>query len=410
MERGISTMATKKELEELGRKFIDLEIEVLNKTNTSIFENGVYNEQFLSIAEWSKGIKEFLMFEKYSNNNEATREFYQCLAELINKAYIRYKESLSNVDRLNLKVYLQITEILEQEQKIYDLERYQSSKEVIEAQEHLNNIVLSSYMNQLTKIKEVMKSDPMKEALQKVIENKEQKEVKESFSEAELKDFEYLYNLTKKGNETKLQEEIKKAQQSIDEAKKRQSRYEKQKIDNEKRRYNNNGNLEELKSNKNAIHNFFSNKQAVDSTIKVLENCLDYYYSLMFLNEFMTSLTIIDIQNQFYFMKPLDLMSYSKLEGGLEDILTVLHYKKIKSSSFENVAYKYISLSLFDNDKFYTASDSIKEKQKECQKIISELRSNLYNALQIKNRKDIVRNVAELENNFIKALKEEKGW
>ena len=111
-------MATKKELEELGKKFIDLEIEVLNQTNTSIFENGIYNNEFLKIPEWEQGIKEFLMFDKYAGSNQGIREFYEGIAELVNKTYIRYKDCLSSVDRLNLKVYLQISEILEQEQKI----------------------------------------------------------------------------------------------------------------------------------------------------------------------------------------------------------------------------------------------------------------------------------------------------
>ena len=99
-------MANKKELEELGKKFIDLEIEILNKTNTSIFENGIYNKEYLKIPEWEKGIKEFLAFDNYADKNIATREFYQGLIELVNKAYIRYQDCLSNVDRLNLKVYL----------------------------------------------------------------------------------------------------------------------------------------------------------------------------------------------------------------------------------------------------------------------------------------------------------------
>ena len=85
-------MANKKELEELGRKFIDLEIEVLNKTNTSIFENGIYNKNFIDIPEWEKGIKEFLMNEIYANDSKSigdVKRFYQSLAELVNKAQLR---------------------------------------------------------------------------------------------------------------------------------------------------------------------------------------------------------------------------------------------------------------------------------------------------------------------------------
>ena len=327
-------MATKKELEELGKKFIDLEIEVLNQTNTSIFENGIYNNEFLKIPEWEKGIKEFLMFDSYTNvSHKEVRYFYQSLAELVNKAYIRYKDCLSSVDRLNLKVYLQISEILDQEQKIYDMERYQSSKKVIEAQE------------------------------------------------------------------------------SIKEAQRRQASYDKQKKSNEiKRIVNDNANLEELKQNKNAASNFFNNKQAVESTIKVLENCLDYYYTLMFLNEFMNCLSVMEIQNQFYFMKPLELMSYSKLEGGLDDLLAVLDHKDIHIMDFNTVAYKYISLELFNNDKVNTSSSAVKEARKECNKIMYELRSSLCNALELKNRKNAIQDIIKIEQDFIKALKEEKGW
>lgn len=405
-------MATKKELEELGKKFIDLEIEVLNQTNTSIFENGIYNNEFLKIPEWEKGIKEFLMFDSYTNvSHKEVRYFYQSLAELVNKAYIRYKDCLSSVDRLNLKVYLQISEILDQEQKIYDMERYQSSKKVIEAQEHLNNIVLSSYKNQLNMIEKAMSDNKFKESLEKVLKNKEQEEVKESFTDGEWKTFEYLYNLIKPENKEKLEAEIKEAQESIKEAQRRQASYDKQKKSNEiKRIVNDNANLEELKQNKNAASNFFNNKQAVESTIKVLENCLDYYYTLMFLNEFMNCLSVMEIQNQFYFMKPLELMSYSKLEGGLDDLLAVLDHKDIHIMDFNTVAYKYISLELFNNDKVNTSSSVVKEARKECNKIMYELRSSLCNALELKNRKNAIQDIIKIEQDFIKALKEEKGW
>ena len=395
-------MATKKELEELGKKFIDLEIEVLNETNTSIFENGIYNNKYLNIPEWEQGIKEFLMFDKYAEKNQDVREFYQGLIELVNKAYIRYQDCLSNVDRLNLKVYLQISEILGQEQKIYDLEKYQSSKEVIESLEYLNNLALSFYTSRLKVIQEVMGNDRVKEAMKVVTTSKNQEEMEKHFSEEQLKAFEFLYNLTKPGNETELEAEIKEAQHSIDKAKRRQKGYEQEKKDKIK--------LEELKKNKNEVNNFFSNKQAVDSTIKVIESCLDYYYNLIFLNQFMSSLSVLEIQGEFYFIKPLELMSYSKLEMGLGDILALLEHKGIKSTEFKNTAYKYIYLSLFSNEKVYTSSKEIKEAQKECRQMIFDVRSKLCKSLELKNRKNAVRDIIELEKDFIKALKEEKGW
>ena len=395
-------MANKKELEELGKKFIDLEIEVLNKTNTSIFENGIYNKEYLKIPEWEKGIKEFLAFDNYADKNIATREFYQGLIELVNKAYIRYQDCLSNVDRLNLKVYLQMSEILEQEQKIVDLERYQSSEEVIKSLEYLNNLVLSSYTSRLKAIQGVINNDKLKEAMKVVATSKNQEEMEKHFTKGQLKDFEFLYNLTKPGNEDKLEAEIKEAQHSIDEAKRRQKGYEKEKKDKVK--------LEELKKDKKAISNFFGNKEAVESTIKVLNTCLDYYYNLIFLNQFMSSLSVLEIQREFYFIKPLELMSYSKLEMGLGDIINLLEYKNIKSTEFKNTAYKYIYLSLFSKEKVYTASKEIKEAQRECRKMIFDVRQKLCKSLELKNRRNAVSDIIELEKDFIKALKEEKGW
>ena len=395
-------MANKKELEELGKKFIDLEIEVLNKTNTSIFENGIYNKEYLKIPEWEKGIKEFLAFDNYADKNIATREFYQGLIELVNKAYIRYQECLSNVDRLNLKVYLQMSEILEQEQKIVDLERYQSSEEVIKSLEYLNDLVLSSYTSRLKAIQGVINNDKLKEAMKVVTTSKNQEEMEKHFTKGQLKDFEFLYNLTKPGNEDKLEAEIKEAQHSIDEAKRRQKGYEKEKKDKVK--------LEELKKDKKAISNFFGNKEAVESTIKVLNTCLDYYYNLIFLNQFMSSLSVLEIQREFYFIKPLELMSYSKLEMGLGDIINLLEYKNIKSTEFKNTAYKYIYLSLFSKEKVYTASKEIKEAQRECRKMIFDVRQKLCKSLELKNRRNAVSDIIELEKDFIKALKEEKGW
>lgn len=395
-------MANKKELEELGKKFIDLEIEVLNKTNTSIFENGIYNKEYLKIPEWEKGIKEFLAFDNYADKNIATREFYQGLIELVNKAYIRYQDCLSNVDRLNLKVYLQMSEILEQEQKIVDLERYQSSEEVIRSLEYLNNLVLSSYTSRLKAIQGVINNDKLKEAMKVVTTSKNQEEMEKHFTKGQLKDFEFLYNLTKPGNEDKLEAEIKEAQHSIDEAKRRQKGYEKEKKDKVK--------LEELKKDKKAISNFFGNKEAVESTIKVLNTCLDYYYNLIFLNQFMSSLSVLEIQREFYFIKPLELMSYSKLEMGLGDIINLLEYKNIKSTEFKNTAYKYIYLSLFSKEEVYTSSKEIKEAQRVCRKMIFDVRQKLCKSLELKNRRNAVSDIIELEKDFIKALKEEKGW
>ena len=175
-------MATKKELEELGRRFIDLEIEILNKTNVSIFDNGIYNEEYKQIKEWNTGIKEFLTFDKENSTNADTRYYFNGLINTVNSYYMQYKENINKFDRINLKVYLQISEILEQEQKIIDLKRYRESQEVIEAQEHLNNIVLSSYTNQLKLIETVVKDNKLKEAIKVVVNGKNEEDIKKSFT------------------------------------------------------------------------------------------------------------------------------------------------------------------------------------------------------------------------------------
>lgn len=124
----------------------------------------------------------------------------------------------------------------------------------------------------------------------------------------------------------------------------------------------------------------------------------------------MSSLSVLEIQREFYFIKPLELMSYSKLEMGLGDIINLLEYKNIKSTEFKNTAYKYIYLSLFSKEKVYTASKEIKEAQRECRKMIFDVRQKLCKSLELKNRRNAVSDIIELEKDFIKALKEEKGW
>ena len=200
-------MATKKELEELGRRFIDLEIEILNKTNVSIFDNGIYNEEYKQIKEWNTGIKEFLTFDKENSTNADTRYYFNGLINTVNSYYMQYKENINKFDRINLKVYLQISEILEQEQKIIDLKRYRESQEVIEAQEHLNNIVLSSYTNQLKLIETVVKDNKLKEAIKVVVNGKNEEDIKKSFTNEQWKTFEHLYNLVKPENKDKKQAE-----------------------------------------------------------------------------------------------------------------------------------------------------------------------------------------------------------
>lgn len=393
-------MATKKELEELGRRFIDLEIEILNKTNVSIFDNGIYNEEYKQIKEWNTGIKEFLTFDKENSTNADTRYYFNGLINTVNSYYMQYKENINKFDRINLKVYLQISEILEQEQKIIDLKRYRESQEVIEAQEHLNNIVLSSYTNQLKLIETVVKDNKLKEAIKVVVNGKNEEDIKKSFTNEQWKTFEHLYNLVKPENKDKLQKEIQEAQKSIKEAKERQKHYDQKKKANKE--------VEELeKSNTTAI-NFFRNNKAVNSIITLLKDCCDYFYNLIFINEFMSSLTILDIKNQFYFIKPLDLMSYSKLQGGIEDLMTVLEAQNIRNKDFSNIAYKYISLELFDKNSLYSLTDNGKQVRNFYKDILYSLRKKTIDMLENKN--NVIDSVFSLETEFKNHLKEEKRW
>ena len=103
-------------------------------------------------------------------------------------------------------------------------------------------------------------------------------------------------------------------------------------------------------------------------------------------------------------------MSYTKLQGGLDDLLAVLRHKKIKNKEFEAIAYKFMSLELFNTEKFYNSSEKVKIVVREYKNTLHDLREKLTNAFKMQNRKDIVKNVVELEANFLNTLREEKGW
>lgn len=164
-------MATKKELEELGKKFLDKEIEVLNDTSVSIFEDGIYNRNFLLDEVWEQGINEFLMYDYQTADNKKVRLFYQSMAELINKAYIRIQECLNSADRINLKVYVQLSEILEHDYKLFKVEEYQTTKGLIDIQEQVNETMLSIYLTHLKRIQDIMKSEGLREIIKKTIED-----------------------------------------------------------------------------------------------------------------------------------------------------------------------------------------------------------------------------------------------
>ena len=164
-------MATKKELEELGKKFLDKEIEVLNDTSVSIFEDGIYNRKFLLDEVWEQGINEFLMYDYQTADNKKVRLFYQSMAELINKAYIRIQECLNSADRINLKVYVQLSEILEHDYKLFKVEEYQTTKGLIDIQEQVNETMLSIYLTHLKRIQDIMKSEGLREIIKKTIED-----------------------------------------------------------------------------------------------------------------------------------------------------------------------------------------------------------------------------------------------
>ncbi len=352
------------ELELLGAEFINLEIDVLNETNTSIFENGIYNKKYLDIEEWNKGIKTFLMYERESSITmiKQTKSFYKSLAELVNKAYIRHKEMLGDVDRLVLKINLQVSEILEQENKIINLERYQNC---IEVQENLNKLVLINYKDKL-------------EQLNKVIN---------------IKSF-------KVGDLHRTKEKIQKVQKIIQEATERQQSYEKEK---EKFQM-----LEELKKNQNSTKIFFDNKNAVISTIKVLNNCCDYYYRLIYLREFIKSLQTLNIYNHFSFMNPFDLMSYEKLKKGLTDLLELLNGKGMDNKEFNHIANRFIGVEILNLNKSIACSDKKTiATVNEYERILADIRKKF--ELFYREKENIVHNVLNLEEEFIHTLSE-MGW
>ena len=157
------------------------------------------------------------------------------------------------------------------------------------------------------------------------------------------------------------------------------------------------------------MKNFFNNEKAVKSTVEVLDNCIDYYFNLIFLNEFMKSLSVFEVNREFHFISPFDLMSFSKLKTGLMDTLVLLESRGIECIEFEKIARKYIALSLFKKEQIHTKFKELKALQEECSKIITGLRSKLCEVFEVKNRQDIVRKVVDIEKDFMEALNK-AGW
>lgn len=218
-----------------------------------------------------------------------------------------------------------------------------------------------------------------------------------------------IYKATEKGNVDKIEAEIENAQKQLLEAKKRQEEYDQKRKENERARIYEKESLEELKKNKLALKNFFNNEEAVKSTVEVLDTCIDYYFNLIFLDNFMKSLSVFEVTREFHFISPFDLMSYSKLRTGLMDTLVLLESRGIECIEFENIARKFIALSLFKEERKSPKSKELKALQEECSKIITGLRTELCDIFKIKNRQDIVRKVVDSEKDFMKALNE-VGW
>lgn len=386
-------MATIKYLEELGKKFIEAEIYILNETNTSVFENGIYNDQFENMDGWKEGIEEFL---KFNMNNENIRKvkvryLYQNIFKLVNDLYLSYKQTLNDVDRLNLKLYLQIDEILNQEEKIINLEKHKNDLELTtkkdELQEKLNDYHLTFFEKELNTLDFIIDTERIEKAIKIIFDYEKKKETKK-YTENEITSLEKLYELTQ--NKDVLIEERETIKKNIDDVKKTKEIIEENKKNYEKIKKE----LEVLKKDQNAVNNFFNNQNAVSSAITLIEKCCNSYYFLLSIDEFISCLNVIGIEGKFQFLKPLELMSYSKLRSGLLELGNLLIKKDIKNQEFYNMIDKYLYLKLIRN----------KEP-----KLFGNFKEYIEKGLSLNVHDNFIRFFTEKQNDFIKALNEVKG-
>lgn len=349
-------MATKKELQKMGIDFINLEIQLLNDTGKSIFDNSIYQGLYETNEIWRNGVDNFLTnINDNTNNNLELRRYFNCLISLVNMYYLEYKEKAEDFDRISLKVNLQLLETLSVEKEIFNISFYEVIKELLKSSEELNKTAQGLY--------------------------------------------EMQSNSLKPGIKEKTEAEIKNWNDKLKEAKKKQKRYEETREDT----------LEELIKDENTIKNLFSVKDRIDTMIDLLGRCCNCFYNTIYIKIFMESLQSIGITEQCDFNDMLQLLSFNRLQSSLLDLSDKQLEQNIHNEEFDNLKEQYIYLEAFSKDSLiYQDSSNIFELKEKIDNIYIKTKENIENA--ISNPKDILDKTMKAKQNYIDSLVAETRW
>lgn len=349
-------MATKKELQKMGIDFINLEIQLLNDTGKSIFDNSIYQGLYETNEIWRNGVDNFLTnINDNTNNNLELRRYFNCLISLVNMYYLEYKEKAEDFDRISLKVNLQLLETLSVEKEIFNISFYEVIKELLKSSEELNKTAQGLY--------------------------------------------EMQSNSLKPGIKEKTEAEIKNWNDKLKEAKKKQKRYEETREDT----------LEELIKDENTIKNLFSVKDRIDTMIDLLGRCCNCFYNTIYIKIFMESLQSIGITEQCDFNDMLQLLSFNRLQSSLLDLSDKQLEQNIHNEEFDNLKEQYIYLEAFSKDSLiYQDSSNIFELKEKIDNIYIKTKENIENA--ISNPKDILDKTMKAKQNYIDILVAETRW
>lgn len=349
-------MATKKELQKMGIDFINLEIQLLNDTGKSIFDNSIYQGLYETNEIWRNGVDNFLTnINDNTNNNLELRRYFNCLISLVNMYYLEYKEKAEDFDRISLKVNLQLQETLSVEKEIFHLKFYEVINELLKSSEGLNKTAQGLYEIQLDKLRPGIKEK----------------------TEAEIKDW----------------------NNKLKEAKKKQKRYEETREDT----------LEDLIKDENTIDNLFNVKDRIDTLIDLLSRCCNYFYDTIYIKTFMESLQAIGIKEQCDFNDMLQLLSFNRLQSSLLDLGDKQLEQNIHNEEFDNLKEQYIYLEAFSKDSLiYQDNSNIFDLKEKIDNIYIKTKESIEKA--INSPKDILDKTMKAKQNYIDSLVAETRW
>lgn len=349
-------MATKKELQKMGIDFINLEIQLLNDTGKSIFDNSIYQGLYEKNEVWRNGVDNFLTnINDNTNNNLELRRYFNCLISLVNMYYLEYKEKAEDFDRISLKVNLQLLETLSVEKEIFNLSFYEAISQLLKSSEGLNKTAQGLYEMQLDKLKPGIKE--------------------------------------------KTEAEIKNWNDKLREAKKKQKRYEETREDT----------LEDLIKDENTIKNLFGVKDKIDTMIDLLNRCCNCFYDTVYIKIFMESLQAIGITEQCDFNDMLQLVSFNRLQSSLLDLGDKQLEQNIHNEEFDNLKEQYIYLEAFSKDSLiYQDNSNIFDLKEKIDNIYIKTKESIEKA--INNPKDILDKTIKAKQNYMDSLVAETRW